>query len=308
MKTLILILIIILICWLTYKYIRRTLKNKTEIITCYTGTLGSGKSLLSVQDALRLYKKAKARYKRRIIYGKLGIKKYKDWEKNKPPILLSTIPVKIARKKGINYYSTILTNEHLLLQEQVPQESILFIDEIGAYASQFEYKNPNILNAFNEFIRLFRHYVNGHIVCNEQASNFIELHIRSRINTIHNLSNCIVIWRFIFYYDRQINISEEKITTIDISQNNELNENDTQDNKNFKFRFMWYKKAYDSRAYKERYLKLFRKKQKEFNKLTTNRLLSIPKNRVVEPRTPDENGKVKDIFKKEKKGEKKNDS
>lgn len=287
MKVLILLGLVALICWIIYLRIRRNLKNKREVVTAYTGTMGSGKTLLCVQDAIPLILKAKKRYKRWHWLKKK--KKTKVYENkiavsNEEPQLFSNIPIIIGYEKGKPLYSCKLTNEILLLQEAIPENSIVVIDEIGKYASQFDYKNPNITDALDEFIRLYRHYVNGYILCNEQSSNFIELHIRKRINTIHNLSNCFVIWRFIFYYDRQICIAED-INTVDIAQDAQKNKTDTQDNKSLKFKFMWYKKRYESRYLKLRYLRLPKAKLIKHNSLFTMDVLEIPRNKLVKPLT-----------------------
>lgn len=295
MQVLIIILIVGLILWITYKHIRKVLKNKREVITAYTGTLGSGKSLLSVQDVLTLYFRQLRKYKRKKLLIKLKLKKkeiIKNYEgidiTSDEPQLISNMPIIIGykgwgkKKKAI--YSKKLTLNHLLLQESIPEGSVLLIDEIGHIASQFDYKNGNIVDCLNEFIRLYRHYVNGYIVSNEQSSNFIELHIRKRINTIHNLSNCFVFWRLIFYYDRQITIAED-INTIDVAQNPLTNQVDTQDNKALHFKFMWYKKRYNSRYLKNRYLRLKKSKLKEFNSLYTNDMIEVPKVQQYESQT-----------------------
>lgn len=274
-------IILIIIFIIFFIYIKRTLKNKREVITCYTGTLGSGKSLFSVQDTISLYYSQRRKYIKYKLLGKLGLKKYKEYIPLPLPDCFTTIPVLINKRKNI--YSKQLTLKHLLLQESIPEGSVLFIDEIGNFASQFDFKNPNVLKAFNEFIRFFRHYVNGYIICNEQSSNFIELHIRNRINTIHNLSNCFVFWRLCFYYDRQINIAEENITTVDMK--NEATNSDTQDNKSLKIRFLKYKNRYKSRCYKNRYKLLDKDTSQRFTSSYSNSLLRCPTDKVYIPKT-----------------------
>ena len=129
-----------------------------ETIKAYTGGLGSGKSLFSVKEARKLYFKncRKVRW-------------YNRFHKNKRPMpkLYSSIPMRISRKE----YAEVLTHRHLLLWEKIEPRSVVFIDEIGAFASQFDFNNPLIKKNFDEFIRFFRHYTRGgYMVVNDQCS------------------------------------------------------------------------------------------------------------------------------------------
>lgn len=266
------LLIVIACCFIFYFVIRYTLKHKVETITSYTGGLGSGKTLLSVDKALSLYRKNLRRWKRKKwLYHVLHIdQKFTDEE----PILLSNIPIKIGKGK----YCVRLKKEHLLLQERIPQKSVILLDEIGSFASQFDYNQKNVIVVFDEFVRFFRHYVNGYIVCNDQCSENINLVIRRRINKITNLSNCFVIFHLCFYYSRQINISEE-IKTVDSSQGNKSNQNDTQDNMNFSFKFVFNKNAYDSRCYSVRYDSVPEAVNSSFDQKKTHDLLKCPRDK-----------------------------
>lgn len=278
MKVLILLLIIGLICWLVYLYIRHQLKHKIETITAYTGGLGSGKTLLSVCMAKKLLRKQNFKYyflaklKYNLLRGLLFWKKLPE-KKFPKCYLFSNIPILLNKRK--NKYSLVLTKEHLLLQEKLPLHSVVLLDEVGAFASQFDFKQENVIKVFDEFVRFYRHYTQGgYLVVNDQCSENINLTIRRRINIVHNLSNCLVIFRrFCFYFDRQINISEE-IKTIDTASLDTQNV-DTQDNKRLCFKFLP-RKSYDTYCYKHRYDSVCSNVFQAWSKLTTNKLLKCP--------------------------------
>lgn len=206
--------------------------EKYDTIIAYTGGLGSGKSFSGVKMSLKLLRKQKLKVK---IHNFLH--KKDKWEE---PILLSNIPILINKKSG---FSTMLTNEHLTLQERIPNRSIVFIDEVGAYASQWDY---NVSNNFEEFIRLFRHYtLGGYLIVTEQCTENIVNSVRRRLNQVYNLMH-FKKWFGIIYSVkiRNLNVSEE-IKTIE--------ENNSEDNMKTRIGFLPLKKHYDTYCYSVRY-------------------------------------------------------
>ena len=237
-----------------------------DTVIAYTGGLGSGKSLMSVKMAIKLLRKNRRK-----------VKWYNLWHKNDKqpmPLLYSSIPVRISKKE----YAQVLTEKHLLLWEKLVPKSVTFIDEIGAFANQFEYKNPLILKNFNEFVRLYRHYTKGgYFVCNDQCSENIVLEVRRRINTVFNL---MYFRKFLFICwckCRNISVSEE-IKTIE--------ENNAEDNMVTLFAFLpLFMRHYDTYCYAERYFSVPESVSNEWQKLKTNRLLTIPQNERGKPKT-----------------------
>ena len=169
-------IILIVGCVITYKILRYNLKHKTEIITAFTGGLGSGKTNLSVDKAKYLINRNRRKLKRVIRWRKFR-NRILFWKTPKNvvfdrPILLSNIPVVVYRPSKIRIwlcklfrfkkpeieYSTRLTKEMLLLQTSIPQGSVVLLDEIGAWSSQFQFNDDNVIKVFDEFVRLFRHY------------------------------------------------------------------------------------------------------------------------------------------------------
>ena len=188
------------------------------------------------------------------------------------------IGIELLEFEKVNYKSFIkqyfefavdLTEDYLLLRNRLNYKSVVFIDEVGSFASQYEYNNPNIRNAFDEFVRLFRHYTKGgYLIVNDQCSENIVLTIRRRINTVYNLMH-FVKWFGICYTVkiRNINISEE-IKTIE--------EHNAEDNMRTKFGFMpIFTKYYDTYCYSERYSSVTPGSFKTYVKLKKNTLLKV---------------------------------
>lgn len=241
---------------------------KYDTILAFTGGLGSGKSFLSVKQAITLLKKQRIKVK---IHNFMQLfKKKKDyWEK---PVLLSSIPVQLSK----NEWSLELKPEHLQLQEKLPLRCVVFIDEIGSFANQYDY---NCSKPFEEFIRLFRHYTKGgYMVINDQCSSNIVKEVRTRINEVNNLCH-FKKWFGIFYTCkcRVISISEE-ITTIE--------ENNKQDNMCTLFGFMPMIKRYDTYCYSERYSSVPNKDKKQYEEMKKYKLMRIDKT-IKKPLTTD---------------------
>lgn len=264
LKVIIIICCIVLLILYILSY-----KIRYDTIVAFTGGLGSGKSLLSVKLVRKLLKKVRkqTRFKNFIIFLKnIFRKKTKKQKYLEKPMCYTSIPIRISKKE----MSLELKESHLLLQERLSYRAIVYIDEIGSFASQFEYKNPNIVTTFDEFIRLFRHYTKGgYLVCNDQCSENIVLQVRRRINTVFNLMRFRK-W-FHFFYTvkiRNISISEE-IKTIE--------ERNTEDNMKTAFGFMLPKGTYDTYCYSERYNTVPFGSIEKYKKLKKNKLLKVSK-------------------------------
>ena len=264
MPILIAIIVIIILCIVLRFWFKNRLKYKTETITAFTGGLGSGKTFLSVCKLRNIvfWQNLKQKWLR------LTKRPYRE------VVVYSNIPLYLGKKRG---YARVLKKEHLLLQEKLEGLPVILIDEIGAFASQFEYKNQNVIVVFDEFIRFYRHYTRGgYIVCNDQCSENIVLVVRRRLNKINNLSNFLKIGPLVFYFERMINISEE-IKTIDVVENDKEH-NDTQNNMALKFKLVFgMKKRYDTYCYSGRYEGLEKPTKVSFKKLKTNKVLNCPK-------------------------------
>ena len=203
-----------------------------DTVLAFTGGLGSGKSFMSVQQARRLLRK------KRFKVAVHNILKPRD--KLLRPLLYSSIPVRVSKTE----MAVKLTAEHLLLQRQIVRNSVVFIDEVGGFCSQFDYRAQNA-DVFDEFIRFFRHYIQGYLIVNDQCSENIVLQVRRRLNTVYNLMGFRTFLGIVYWLRvRNISVSEE-IKTIE--------EQDTEDNMTLLVGILPRFRAYDTHCYYCRY-------------------------------------------------------
>ncbi len=258
-----LIVVAIVAVLLLLQFIRAKPMTRNTVL-CFTGGLGAGKTYCAVQKAVGFYKRQRWRYRFRWcpILG----------NKN-PPSLYSNIPVRLGKNK----YSEVLSLEHLTLQKRLPEKAVVLIDEIGQFASQYEHDNPYVMYYIQEFIRFYRHYIDGRLVLTDQASDNIVKPIRLRVNVIYNL-NDFRRWGFVLPFFK-VNV-DELACVEDSVQNVNLMQRDAKTEYFFGFlpyRFMKGFKRYDSRCYSIMYMakKLFTAPKQWRKDLKTNYLMNI---------------------------------
>ncbi|MBE6601225.1 MAG: hypothetical protein E7637_01805 [Ruminococcaceae bacterium] len=255
MVTIILLVVVFVILW----KILRSYRLKTfDTVCAFTGGLGSGKSFMSVDISIKLLN----RKRREVWFENLFRKKGNKLPK---PMLYTSIPVRISKKE----MAVVLTEKHLTLQEKLVPRSVCFIDEIGSFCSQFDYKAKNA-DIFDEFIRFYRHYtLNGYLVCNDQCSENIVLQVRRRLNTVYNLMGFRT-WFGLFYTVKVRNISiSEEIKTIE--------EKDTEDNMTTLIGFLPFRRRYDTHCYSQRYDYVVDGEIKKYEKMKKTDILRLPK-------------------------------
>lgn len=230
MFEIILFIVLVIIFW----RIATSYRLKTyDTVLAFTGGLGSGKSFMSVDQARKLLaKKRRKVWIHNLFYPKKKLPR---------PLLYSSIPVRVSKEEN----AVILTAEHLLLQRQIVLNSVVFIDEVGGFCSQFDYKAANA-DIFDEFVRFFRHYVQGYLIVNDQCSENIVLQVRRRLNTVYNLMGFRTFLGLIYWVRvRNITVSEE-IKTIE--------EQNTEDNMKLLIGFLPRYRTYDTHCYYPRYV------------------------------------------------------
>lgn len=207
-----LIFIVLMILFIVFKFLLKKWFFKMDNLIVFTGGIGSGKTYNAFVTVRQIYRK---------MLRKICV--HNIFHKNKLPlpVIYSNIifDEKKIHKKCVR---CDLKKEHLLLVEKLQPNCIVFMDEISTFCNQFDYKNPNILDNFDEFMRLFRHYtLGGYFVGTEQCSENIVLQIRRRINQVYNM-RCLKVWFGLIYTceKRLISISEE-IKTIEDGDNSE---------------------------------------------------------------------------------------
>lgn len=265
-----------------------------DTICSFTGGLGSGKTFLSVETSIHLWKQAVRKTKAYNLFRR---------KKNKLPLplLYTSIPVRIMKKKGKWIYSQILTHEMLTLQTRVVPGSVVMLDEVDVFASQWSLANGNIIEIpnkkdleakrngtidydsglFDESIRLWRHMnsskaVEARLVCNSQATSNITTIIRRRMNVVFVLANKHFLklpfgWSLFWCDCRNITITDE-ITN--------MNDSNTEDNTKKLFRLVHGRK-YDTHCYEERAKTIPIEDGESWEKLKTARLLKCPYERMT---------------------------
>lgn len=235
----------VLTVYLTYKYATAEKVAPTNLI-CFAGTLGAGKTYMGVRHALKLYRKQRLKHK-----------VYRLWkgfaffvpEAKYPAHLFSNIPIKINKKTMSEPFKV----EHLLLKELLPEAAVVFCDEFGAMASQWEYDNPNVVEYVHFFARFFRHFTGGYFVATDQTSGDMVKQVRSRLGVVYMLSNFHRKWGFLPMFEVDF------IPLLPVEDTATNVEHDEDDAKKRYFMgalpYKWMKgyKHYDTRCYKPLY-------------------------------------------------------
>jgi hypothetical protein len=255
--------------WKVHKHIYKVTNNS---VICFTGGLGSGKTLFGVYYSLgRLAKrrrvfKWKQRYRKMFNY--VAYLLYKDSE----PLLYSNIPINSP-------YFVPLTKEHITLESKINQNSVVFLDELGQVASQHDWNKPLVKNNLNEYIRFFRHYIDGSLVVTDQSADEIAVGIRRRINVIYNLNDLVKLIPIPGFTLIRTTITPitmiEDLQTVEKTDVGELQ-------KHYIYALLvGFRKMYESRTYKHRYddVTLLAEVPSVPDSLFTNDFIEIPDNR-----------------------------
>lgn len=184
MSTVLLIIGIVLLAVVLWQYCHQE-KLPHNTVVGFVGTMGSGKTFLAVRDACRAYKKQMMAY----VYGKIFLPyRFFNRKWNRKPVMYSNIPIRV-KLFGRNRYCNVLTKEHILRQEPLPEGAITVIDEIGQFASQWEYENPFIREQLADFTRFYRHWIDGRMFVTDQSSDNIVKVVRCRLGVIYHLND-----------------------------------------------------------------------------------------------------------------------
>ena len=267
-----------------------------------TGGLGSGKTLTTIKTACILIRRQrftkyylwnfihctivnffrrannhrKHKYNQKIIKKKIQGKKLKLIKPlNTPrrkPMLYSNIPIHFkihifGRKREWN---KTLEAPNIMLLKEMPEYSVVVIDEVPQFINQFNWDQPIIQKNVNEFITYFRHYIGGYLLVNAQAIDDVVVQIRRKLNQ--------AVWCFdfkkwffgLFYTIRMCDIMlGDQITTMSTTY--------IEENTKLHFGLFPPKKTYDTRCYSGRYQNIYKKYEPEIRnkKLKTNKVLRL---------------------------------
>lgn len=192
----------------------------------------------------------------------------------KKPLVYSNYPIHfrthlLGTKKE---WSTQLQPEHLLLLKEINEYSVVLIDELPQFVSQFDWDIELVQTNMNEFITYFRHYIGGYLGITAQSVDEIECHIRRKLNQAIWCFDMHVLpfkWCPIFYYNRMCDYQlSDQVSTISTTY--------IEDNTKLHFGLMP-RKLYDTRCYRPRYEKVNTKviETKKWRQLTTKEVLRL---------------------------------
>lgn len=220
---------------------------KMDTVVCFTGTLGAGKSLSAVHYSYRQWRKRIkwARYLRYVpIIGNKFEKIYYPKAK-----FYSNIPIFTVKKKKMTMITEVFTEEHMLGHEKLVEGSVVFIDEVGQFCSQWDFDNPKVMIDVQSFVRFFRHWTNGCLVLTDQSIDNIAKPIRCRIARYFELSD-------LHYPVLSSVVGVSYIETLVGSEDSQRSEFETEKKR---WRYYLTKCNYDSRCFSETYHKGFTK-------------------------------------------------
>lgn len=267
-----LVLFAIFVIYVLYKYVKSYKLQTNNTILCITGTMGTGKTFVGSAMALKLYKRQNLKHK---IYKRFPLFRFVCRESVNPAHIYSNIPLRLKGKEDKIVWSEVLTDRHILCLDTLPENCVVFIDELGQFCSQWEFDNPYVMQNVQILVRFFRHFTNGKMIVTDQVSSNIVKPIRDRLGYVYQLNNfsrCLKVLPFYTVECLPILCIDDGSTSIqanirDIS-------GDT-----FLFGYLPYKwmrkKRYESRCYRYLYTKNAQRHINEFDDFYTQYLIDL---------------------------------
>ena len=279
----------------------RSEKQPPDMLVAYTGTIKTGKTMMAVKGAVKAYRRQNLKHKLRW----LPFFTYFFPEAKNPAEMYANIPIFVNTKsiflpwtwfkrKPMKIISKPLKKEHLLMLEVLPEYSIVVIDEIGKFLSQWEFDNPEVMEQVESLFKFFGHFVAGRIFITEQTIEAIVKPIRARLGRAYYLYgfhrfgiilplfkvNCIPI----IMMD-----ADKSATTMEV----EKDESYFFGGLPYKFQK---KKSYDPRCYSELYTEDAVKKIDKFEGYKTRYLIDLSVNETIRKDYRNNKQKYKDYM------------
>lgn len=209
------VLIIIIIALILLYLIFRNLKIlKISTVNLFTGELGTGKSALSLDRAIKQYKIELFKFYIKYFLSVCLSVFYNDFliDITTKPLFYSNIPL-----KDINF--VFLTNDILNRDVRINNHSVVFIDEISLIVDNMNFTDKTLNENLKYFIKLFRHYShNGYMFINTQNiqdNHYIIKRVLNRYFYIHSKIRLpfisILKVREMLYSEDSTNIVQEDI-------------------------------------------------------------------------------------------------
>lgn len=140
-----------------------------------------------------------------------------------------------------------------MIREKIPKYSVLFVDEVGSFASQWDFDNPYVREQLQTFMRFFRHWIKGTIILTDQSVSRVCKPIRELIGRVYWLSDFHRMWGILPFceiYCVPLLMMEDNVTASTV----------TQDGDGAKiirrwlpYRWMRWTRKYDSECYSDLY-------------------------------------------------------
>lgn len=148
MSNILLILFVVGILILVFKFFSKTKMPKINSLTMITGGVKAGKSTFSVCLAIKTYQKNLREVKIKNFFARLFGKPLEEL-----PLLYSNVPL------GVPYVK--LTRDLLLMQTRFAHKSVCYIQEASLVADSMLFKKEEINNKLVLFYKLFAHITKG---------------------------------------------------------------------------------------------------------------------------------------------------
>lgn len=210
------IIIAVLFIIMIIKVFRGALPFVEQVINCFTGSNGSGKTYFATFKIIAKFNVAKLLHKLKLMKAE--------------PRIYSNIPLFVDNKTDVY----VLKREHLLLQETFPENVCPFtlVDELSMIASCYGWDDPNFssrnlnenMETLDTFIRFYRHFygVNNGDRCRlfltDQATGGVNIQIRRRLGYVyylygfHRLYHCLPFCK--------VNVKQMVVEEDSVNQNN----------------------------------------------------------------------------------------
>lgn len=269
----ILMILLGVICiYVLYKYFKSYKLQTNNTILCITGTMGTGKTFVGSALALKLYKKQRLKHR---VYKFCPLFKFVCRESVYPAHIYSNIPLRLKGKKNKIVWSEVLTDRHIMCLDTLPENCVVFIDELGQFCSQWEFDNPYVMQNVQTLVRFFRHFTNGKMICTDQVSSNIVKPIRDRLGYVYQLNNFSRFFGILPFYTVEclpILCLDDGSTNIQASVRDVSSES-------YLFGYLPYKwmkkKRYESRCYKKLYTENAQRHIDSFNGFYTQYLIDL---------------------------------
>lgn len=251
------VILLIIAGFLFYRFVicKGRMKLYPETIRMYSGTVGSGKTYNGVADALEAYDKQANRYKhRKNILWRIFCPDCKY-----PPTLYSNIPIKLGKVKNPEtgkkeiLWSEPLTADHFLIRKRFPKKAVIFIDEIGAFASQWDFDNPYVREQLQMLFRMFRQWTKGQMIMTDQAPGRVCKPIRELIGRVYWLYDFHRMWGILPFceiYCIPLLMLEGETTATNVTQQIDQVQ---RIRRVLPYKWMTWTRVYDSEAWSELY-------------------------------------------------------